>query len=836
MEKQTTSPTLDQQTLDYLCREGEVVSYTEGASIIHRGDPGKAFYVILSGSVEVRLVGQDGQELSLRRLEEGAFFGEMSVLTGEAVSADVVAAGPVTLLIYPARLFSAAMAECEPLRDRIMASLVNNLRGSSRDLWNFYQRAEALNVILETSGHRGPIVAQSSKMQKVTEEIADLSQHQGPILIAGGPGTGKAFAAAKIHQTGANPEGPFIVIDCQTLGKSEVEEFLFGSSRYLDEEKDPSGFDSLHRYGAVHLADKGTLLLRYIDALELAVQEVLARYLERSQSGPLRYPRARVIATTRKDVTVLTGENGLHPALAKQLLQAVVIMPTLRGRRKDILPLARLFLEEREGERRPEISNAAEHVLVSRRYSHFNVAELREAMELAAVFANEQEILPEHIFTGPKEEGTPLEYDLGQIPFVKRLMSDRILAGLRWAVFGVFSAIVLLSLTMAGTKIGQIANSLIWGLWWPVLIFVFLFAGRLWCTVCPLSTAGRFARRIKHLDRPPSSWLKKYSGFLVPLGFLVIIWVEHTFSMTERPSASGTLLLSLVTAAVLFAVVYQRETWCRYLCPLGNLGAIYSLPATVSVRANPDVCATLCNTHECHKGSETQDACPVFHHPLYARSVHFCKLCFNCLKSCPHGSAKLYLRPPLLRIWSQVDMGGALSLFALIVVFISPIMLASQSTSWISGTTGLTLGTALAVGLALLSRSFLPRLLSVAPDLDPAVSTRVAFALLVLAWGPVAAFHLAHSPVLTSLSISLVTESFWEGLFPRGKIPLLLLIQLGVVVLSGVLTAITLWGIRARFVSEQVPLSPWGWRILQSLCTLYLVGTLALILDGTVGV
>jgi CRP-like cAMP-binding protein/polyferredoxin len=836
MEKQTTSPTLDQQIMDYLRREGEVVSHTDGASIIRRGDSGKAFYVMLSGTVEVRLVGDDGQQLPLNRLGEGAFFGEMSILTGEPVSADVVAIGTVTLLVYPAKLFSTAMAECEPLRDHIMASLASNLRGSNRDLWNFYQRAEALNVILDTGKHKGPIVAHSRKMQKVTEEIADLPQHQEPILIAGKPGTGKVFAAAKIHQGGARPEAPFIVVDCQTLAEGEAREFLFGSSDFLGEEDDSSRFDSLHQYGALDLANQGTLVLRHIDALAFPVQEDLARYLERLRDNTLSYPRVRVIATTREDLTVLVGKGRFHAALAGQLSVSVITMPSLRDRRKDILPLARLFLEERDGDRQPRISTEAEHVLVSRRYTYGNVAELREAAELAAIFADGREILAEYIFTGPKEGGTLLEYDLGQIPLVRWLVGDRVLGVLRWTVFGFFSVIILLSLTTADTKLSHFVNSLIWGLWWPVLIIVFLFVGRLWCTVCPLATAGGFACRRMNLERPPPGWLKKYSGWLIPLGFLSILWVEHTFSMTRNPPATGTLLLFLMTMAVVFAVVYQRETWCRYLCPLGNLGAIYSLLATVSVRANPDVCATWCSTHECHKGSATQAACPVFHHPLYARDVHVCKLCFNCLKSCPHGSVKLYLRPPLLRIWHQVDLGGALSRFALVVLFISPLILASQSTSWISSTTGFTVSAVLAVGLAILSRSFLPRLLSRDPDLDPAVSSRVAFALLILAWGPVTAYHLANSPALTSLKLSAAAGSFWDALFPGGEISLLCLVQLGVILVSAVLMAITLWGIRARFVSEQVPLSPWGWRILQSLCALYLVVTLALILHGSVAV
>ncbi|HEA68412.1 MAG TPA: 4Fe-4S binding protein [Desulfobacterales bacterium] len=525
-----------------------------------------------------------GRELLLREIAEGQLVSGRDLAKLGILPAEVTGALPFTIESdYVGLLGLGSKLVGEPYSEddkELLTTLVNNLvvalkNAISRDLSNFYQRAAALNVTLDALAHTGPIIAQSRKMRKVEEEIAILSKQQGPILISGGQGTGKAFVAAKIHDAGMNPEGPFMVIDCRSLAEGEVGGFLFGSLRFRKaEEEHSSGLESLQHYGAIHLANQGMLVLKHIDALPADSQEDLVRYLENLRDGFLAYPNVRVICTAREDLKTLSGERGLVPALAAQLSSSAINLPSLRDRRKDILPLAQLFLEESDGDKQPRISSGAEHVIVSRRYNHSNVVELREAVEIAAVFAEGQEILAEHIFTGPKQEGTPLEYDLGQIPLIRWLVSDRVLSTFRWTVFGVFSAIVFLSLITAGTKAGNIANSLIWGLWWPVLIFSFLFVGRLWCTVCPISTAGRCAFRIKSLDQPPSGWLKKYSGWLIPLGFLSIIWFEHTFHMTQHPAASGILLLSLMTAAVLFSMVYQRETWCRYLCPIGNLGAI----------------------------------------------------------------------------------------------------------------------------------------------------------------------------------------------------------------------------------------------------------------------
>ena len=163
----------------------------------------------------------------------------------------------------------------------------------------------------------------------------------------------------------------------------------------------------------------------------------------------------------------------------------------------------------------------------------------------------------------------------------------------------------------------MLANALTWGLWEPWLFVVFLLVGRVWCTVCPLSTAGRLAARIKNFGVAPGAWLKEYSGWFI-----------------ERPRAAGYLLVALFTAASVSAMIWRRESWCRYLCPLGNLGAIFSLPAVLTVRSNPSVC--------------------------------------------PHGSARLYLRLPFQSVWAQPDVGSALVPFALFLFFFAPAMLASQ--------------------------------------------------------------------------------------------------------------------------------------------------------------
>jgi cAMP-dependent protein kinase regulator len=70
-----------------------LLSFEPGDIVITEGDPGSSLYVITEGTVKtfVRDTAQGGQML-MRRLKEGDFFGEISILSGKARSATVTAA------------------------------------------------------------------------------------------------------------------------------------------------------------------------------------------------------------------------------------------------------------------------------------------------------------------------------------------------------------------------------------------------------------------------------------------------------------------------------------------------------------------------------------------------------------------------------------------------------------------------------------------------------------------------------------------------------------------------------------------------------------------------
>ncbi len=689
------------------------------------------------------------------------------------------------------------------------------------------QKITVFSTLMQMESSSGPIIAESPSMRNLHDQIARILPKSGPILITGEPGAGQVYMAKKIHERFGNAYAPLIVVDCLRVEDHEASRLLFGST-------DLEGFeDKREGFGALHLADQGTLILMHIEALNLTFQRILSQYLDESVNKQV-LTQINLIATTSEDIESLAQTGGFLPRLAEQLAKNVLKMPNMLKRKRDILPLARLFLTERNqrlNDGAYRLSRSAEHTLLSGQYRHHNVEELREAVEYAALFADGSEIVAEHIFTGPKSEGTPFDFNLSQIKLVQWLWrSETPVVVLQSVIFVVFFSTVLIGLTTGNSLPGRIANSMIWGLWEPALIFVFLFIGRVWCTVCPLSFAGRIAQRIGSLNMNPPQWLMRHTGWLIVALFFLVIWSEHMFHMTEYPFGTSILLLALMAAAMVFSVLYKRETWCRYLCPLGNLGATYAVSAMVYVRANPSVCATQCNTHECFKGTSSSPGCPVFHHPLYTRDGHFCKMCFSCLRSCPHGSANLYLRAPIQSIWHQGDLSPTLTPLALVGFALAVVLLGARSTVWMATPYGFTAAAVLAVVIGIALYVILPRLLSPENFHDPAIVSRVALSLFILAWGPLMAYHLQEVPVIAALQIQVIEGSFWSSYLPITEITVLIILQLAVIFLSATFTMILLRRIWVHFKRQEINSKRWGWLILIGLCTVYLLTSMGFVL------
>jgi CRP/FNR family transcriptional regulator, cyclic AMP receptor protein len=121
--------TLDQQLLDDIVRSSATSNFAAGSTIAKQGDEGSSLYLILNGRVEVRR----GPRV-LSKLNQGQFFGEMSILDGQPRSADVTAIESTECLVLERSKFEELVRAHPELALEILKEVVGRLRETSKSV------------------------------------------------------------------------------------------------------------------------------------------------------------------------------------------------------------------------------------------------------------------------------------------------------------------------------------------------------------------------------------------------------------------------------------------------------------------------------------------------------------------------------------------------------------------------------------------------------------------------------------------------------------------------------------------------------------------------------
>jgi CRP-like cAMP-binding protein/polyferredoxin len=810
---------LDDEALEYLGRLGEELEFEEGATILRQGETGTAFWVILRGEIEVVLRSTEDVDQSLLRLGPRETFGELAILRSAPVGADVVAVTPASVLRYPGEYLPTALAECRSLRHSLLSRMAHNVHRSTSRALNLYKQTRAMADLHQDGLPSMAMIANSARMRAVARTITTAAQSHGPALIAGEFGTGKLLAARMIHAESARENSPLIAVDCRELSARDANRLLFGTGRASDAEL------SAERFGALHLAHGGSLVLRGIEALNPETQLELAHHFADEREVASRpFPDVRIIATV--DTNTCGSDHGCLVEELREQLTNVIEIPPLADRPRDILPLARTFLHEIEPGDRLRFSPSAEQALVSLKYRQRNVDELRSVVELAARVADGDEIRAEHIFSGFDGE-RPIGFEISGFWLVRWLVRGGGLGPTRAVAAGFFIAAAAICLAATRTAVADFANRAVWVLWEPVVFGLFLLVGSVWCTICPLSTGGRAVQRLLSLDRPPPAWILRAGSWLSAAGFVLILWSEEFFQMAKNPFPTGVLLLALIGSSVICCVLWQREVWCRHICPLGRLGVALSPVAPLTVAARRSICASTCTTHDCYKGNDEFPGCPVWHHPQLVSEAHRCKTCLTCLQSCPHDSAGLYLRPRLRSAWHLVSTESYVVPFALTIFFLSPVLLLIQRGGFLADPPWLTLSCCLTLGAAALTTPILSPMIQ-RRGRSTSLAAAAACALLVLGWGPLMAYQMGHIPFFESLVV-IAQPGTWWARWPGPAVSAMSLIRVSWVVFASVLSATILWNANGVARKSGVEIRVSGWVMLIVICTIYTFGMLWLV-------
>ena len=215
-----------------------------------------------------------------------------------------------------------------------------------------------------------------------------VAQTDTTVLLTGESGVGKEVVAKYIHNHSARRSGPFVAINCAAIPDSLLEATLFGY------EKGAFTGAQQAQAGKFEQAQNGTLLLDEVTEMPLGLQAKLLRVLQEREVERVggKKPVAldiRIVATSNRDIAEAVVKGVFREDVYYRLNVFPLLIPALRQRRDDIVPLARHFLAEHGGRSgRTGLRLAPSAELALRQHSWpGNARELENVMQRAVIFA-----------------------------------------------------------------------------------------------------------------------------------------------------------------------------------------------------------------------------------------------------------------------------------------------------------------------------------------------------------------------------------------------------------------------------------------------------------------
>jgi polyferredoxin len=229
----------------------------------------------------------------------------------------------------------------------------------------------------------------------------------------------------------------------------------------------------------------------------------------------------------------------------------------------------------------------------------------------------------------------------------------------RWPQLAVFIVMLVgylfaIMAGLVGTQVGNHNFSIVfvWIAWWAILILVAVpFFGRGWCAVCPIPLPGEWLQRGAVLAPPDKKpkwlnwrWPKALRNiWLQNISFLLLALFSSVLLTT--PNITGIVLAALFFAAIGLSIVFERRSFCRYLCPVGGFIGLYSQTAPLELRIKDKQVCAACEGKPCYNGSANGYGCPWDVFPGGLTKNTYCGLCLECIRTCPHDNIAINARP-----------------------------------------------------------------------------------------------------------------------------------------------------------------------------------------------
>ncbi|MBF0159705.1 MAG: sigma-54-dependent Fis family transcriptional regulator [Magnetococcales bacterium] len=192
---------------------------------------------------------------------------------------------------------------------------------------------------------RVKLVTKSQKMRDLLNLVHKVAAVPVNVFITGESGTGKEVIAQIIHQSSERRQGPFVAVNCSSIPEHLMESEFFGHERGAF----TNAFTS--RMGRFDEASEGTLFLDEVADMPLSIQPKFLRAIQEREgcrigSNKVHKYDFRLISASYRNLREEVESGRFREDLFFRLFAVEIIVPPLRERREDIIPLAQMFLAD----------------------------------------------------------------------------------------------------------------------------------------------------------------------------------------------------------------------------------------------------------------------------------------------------------------------------------------------------------------------------------------------------------------------------------------------------------------------------------------------------------
>jgi len=407
------------ETLESHFRDGGYVvsvaaSAEEALSRVATADPSLVI-------TDVRMSGIDGLTL-LAKLREARPETDVIVITAfedMRTAIEAMKAGALDYLVKPLDLDQIDLAVERCLHDQRSRRRIAPVAESEAESYALSQ-----------------LVGRDQKMIAIYKTIGTLTRSRAPVLIRGETGTGKEVIARAIHFNSPQAEQPFVAVNCTAVPEQLLESELFGHVR--------GAFTGAtgDRKGRFELAGQGTIFLDEIGDTSPSFQTKVLRVLQEREFHPVggerpRRTEARILAATHRPLEQLVASGQFREDLYFRLRVVEIVVPPLRERRGDIVPLANHLMAKAARELHRDYMRLAPDALKALEAHDWpgNVRELENTLMRAVALATSSTIsaIDVSVHAPPaRAVDQTSEPDSQTLEDVERAHVERVLRECRW--------------------------------------------------------------------------------------------------------------------------------------------------------------------------------------------------------------------------------------------------------------------------------------------------------------------------------------------------------------------------------------------------------------------